>query len=47
MKPPITTALRRIFRFVHHLIRLRSVSLARWVDEYENHQPRFKEGGAR
>lgn len=28
--------MRRAVRFVRHLIRMRSVSLALWVDQYEN-----------
>lgn len=28
--------MRRAIRFICHLIRLRSVSLALWVDQYEN-----------
>lgn len=29
----------RLFRFIAHCIRLRSVSLAIWVDAFENHKP--------
>lgn len=29
----------RLFRFIAHCIRLRSVSLAIWVDAFENHEP--------
>ena len=31
--------MKRAILFVMHCIRLRSVSLALWVDAYENHQP--------
>lgn len=30
------SSMRRAIRFICHLIRLRSVSLALWVDQYEN-----------
>lgn len=33
--------MRRAFRFICHLIRLRSVRLALWVDQYDNHTPKF------
>lgn len=33
--------MKRIFRFIQLCIRLRSVSLAIWVDAYENHQPKY------
>jgi len=29
----------RILRFIGHWVRLRSFSLALWVDQYENHTP--------
>jgi hypothetical protein len=31
----------RLIRFIVHIIRLRSISLARWVDAYENHKPKY------
>ena len=31
----------RIARFIKSCIRLRSVSLALWVDQYEQHKPKF------
>ena len=31
----------RIARFIRSCIRLRSVSLALWVDQYEQHKPKF------
>lgn len=31
-------AMTRFFRFIAHCIRLRSLSLARWVDAYESHK---------
>jgi hypothetical protein len=30
----------RLARFIQSCIRLRSVSLARWVDAYDNHTPK-------
>lgn len=33
--------MRRIARFIKSCIRLRSVSLALWVDQYEQHKPKF------
>jgi len=32
----------RAIRFIKHLIRLRSFSLALWVLEYETHKPRYE-----
>lgn len=29
----------RAIRFIGHVIRMRSISLALWVDAYENHKP--------
>lgn len=46
MKHHPLTALRRALRLIQLLARLRSISSARWVDAYENHQPRLKEWGA-
>jgi hypothetical protein len=31
----------RIVRFIASCIRLRSVRLALWVDQYEQHKPKF------
>ena len=31
----------RIARFIKSCIRLRSVSLALWIDAYDNHKPRY------
>lgn len=31
----------RIARFIKSCIRLRSVSLAMWLDQYESHKPKF------
>lgn len=31
----------RLIRFIVHIIRLRSISLAHWVDAYENHKPKY------
>jgi hypothetical protein len=31
----------RIVRFIRSCIRLRSVSLAIWLDQYESHKPKF------
>ena len=31
----------RIVRFIKSCIRLRSVRLALWVDEYDQHKPKF------
>ena len=31
----------RLARFIKSCIRLRSVSLALWVDQYEQHKPKF------
>lgn len=31
----------RAIRFIRYCIRLRSVSLALWVDAYDNHQPKY------
>lgn len=31
----------RLIRFIVRVIRLRSVSLALWVDAYENHNPKY------
>lgn len=31
----------RIARFIKSCFRLRSVSLALWVDQYEQHKPKF------
>ena len=33
--------MRRLARFIKSCIRLRSVSLALWVDQYEQHKPKF------
>lgn len=33
--------MKRLALFVYRCIRLRSVSLARWVDAYENHTPKY------
>ena len=33
--------MRRIARFIKSCIRLRSVSLAIWIDQYEQHKPKF------
>ena len=33
--------MRRLARFLASCIRLRSVSLALWVDQYEQHKPKF------
>lgn len=33
--------MRRFARFVMHCLRLRSIALARWVDAYENHHPKY------
>ena len=33
--------MRRIARFIKSCIRLRSVSLALWIDQYEQHKPKF------
>jgi hypothetical protein len=33
--------MKRIARFIRSCIRLRSISLARWVDQYDTHQPKF------
>lgn len=34
------TAFRRAVRFIKHVVLLRSISRAWWVDAYENHTPR-------
>ena len=31
----------RIARFIKSCIRLRSVSLALWVDQYDSHKPKY------
>lgn len=33
--------MRRLARFIQSCIRLRSVRLALWVDQYEQHKPKF------
>ena len=33
--------MRRLARFIASCIRLRSVRLALWVDQYEQHKPKF------
>ena len=33
--------MRRIARFIQSCIRLRSVSLALWVDAFDSHKPKF------
>lgn len=33
--------MRRIARFIQSCIRLRSVSLALWLDAYDQHKPRY------
>ena len=33
--------MRRLARFIKSCIRLRSVRLALWVDQYEQHKPKF------
>lgn len=33
--------MKRLALFVYRCIRLRSVSLARWVQEYEDHTPNY------
>lgn len=33
--------MRRLARFIQSCIRLRSVSLAIWLDGYDNHKPKF------
>ena len=33
--------MRRIARFLASCIRLRSVRLALWVDQYDNHAPKY------
>lgn len=33
--------MRRFARFIASCIRLRSVRLALWVDQYDNHTPKF------
>ena len=33
--------MRRIARFIKSCIRLRSVSLALWVDAYDTHKPKY------
>ena len=33
--------MRRIARFIKSCIRLRSVRLALWADQYEQHKPKF------
>ena len=33
--------MRRLARFIKSCIRLRSVSLALWIDQYEQHKPKF------
>ena len=31
----------RLIRFIRSCIRLRSVRLALWLDQYDNHKPKF------
>ncbi len=31
----------RLIRFIRSCIRLRSVSLAIWLDQYDSHKPKF------
>lgn len=31
----------RLVRFIRSCIRLRSISLALWVDQYDTHKPKF------
>ena len=31
----------RFFRFIKSCIRLRSVSLALWLDQYDTHKPKY------
>jgi hypothetical protein len=31
----------RLIRFIRNCIRLRSIALARWVDAYDNHNPKY------
>ena len=31
----------RAIRFLMNCIRLRSISLSLWLDQYENHKPKF------
>lgn len=33
--------MKRIVRFIRSCIRLRSMRLAIWVDQYDTHQPKF------
>lgn len=33
--------MRRLARFIASCIRLRSVSLALWLDQYDNHKPKY------
>lgn len=33
--------MRRLARFIQSCIRLRSISLALWVDQYDTHKPKF------
>lgn len=33
--------MKRIARFIQSCIRLRSIRLAVWVDQYDTHQPKF------
>ena len=33
--------MKRIARFIQSCIRLRSVRLALWVDQYDSHKPKF------
>jgi len=33
--------MKRIALFIYRVIKLRSVSLARWVGAYENHTPKY------
>lgn len=35
--------MQNFLRFLMHVLRLRSVSRPRWVQEYENHKPRYKQ----
>ena len=31
----------RLIRFIRHWVRMRSLSLALWLDEYDNHKPKY------
>lgn len=33
--------MKRIALFIYRVIKLRSVSLALWVDQYDQHKPKF------